>query len=85
VKLFTFFTLSQVQLFVAPSVLKAHKGINTDDLVFELARMDIILPNGLEQRFREEVFKRYGMKKGNITIAIQEAIEQWILKGERMK
>jgi len=48
-----------------------------------MRRMDITLPNDLEQRFRQEVFKRYGMKKGNITLAIQEAIEQWIEKGDK--
>jgi len=47
-----------------------------------MGRMDIILPDNLEQRFRGEVFKRLGMKKGNITLAIQEAIKQWIEKGE---
>jgi hypothetical protein len=50
-----------------------------------MGRMDIILPDELEHRFREEVFKRYGMKKGNITIAIREAIELWIQKGEKKK
>ena len=50
-----------------------------------MGRMDITLPNDLEQRFRQEVFKRYGMKKGNITLAIREAIEQWIEKGEEKK
>jgi len=50
-----------------------------------MARIDITLPDELEQRFREEVFKRLGMKRGNITIAIQEAIEQWIEKGEKKK
>ena len=32
----------------------------------------------LEKRFRETVFKRKGMKRGNITEALEEAIEQWI-------
>ena len=48
-----------------------------------MGRTDIIIPDELEQRFREEVFKRLGMKRGNITMAIQEAIEQWIEKGEK--
>jgi len=39
----------------------------------------------LEKRFREEVFKRLGMKRGNLTVAVQEAIEQWIEKGEKKK
>lgn len=50
-----------------------------------MARIDIIIPDDLEQRFREEVFKRFGMKRGNITLAVQEAIEQWIEKGEEKK
>jgi hypothetical protein len=31
-----------------------------------------------EKRFREGVFRRYGMKKGNLTNAISEAIELWL-------
>jgi hypothetical protein len=50
-----------------------------------MGRMDITLPNNLEQRFRHEIFKRYGMKKGNITLAIQEAVEEWIEKGDEKK
>jgi len=50
-----------------------------------MARMDVIVPDDLEKRFREEVFKRLGMKRGNITQAVQEAIEQWIEKGEKKK
>lgn len=48
-----------------------------------MGRMDVILPDDLEQRFREEVFKRLGMKRGNITLAIQKAIEQWIEEGRK--
>lgn len=47
-----------------------------------MGRMDIILPDNLETQFRQEVFKRFGMKKGNLTKAIQEAIKQWIQEGE---
>ena len=50
-----------------------------------MTRIDIILPGDLEKRFREEVFKRLGMKRGNITLAVQEAIEQWIEKGDEKK
>jgi hypothetical protein len=32
----------------------------------------------LEKKFREAVYKRYGMKKGNISKAIREALELWI-------
>ena len=45
-----------------------------------MGRTVIILPDDLEKRFKSEVFRRLGMKKGNITRAIQEAIELWIGK-----
>jgi hypothetical protein len=48
-----------------------------------MGRMDIIVPDDLEKRFRAEVFKRLGMKRGNMTLAIQQAIEQWIETGEK--
>jgi len=46
-------------------------------------RINVNLPEELEKRFREEVFKRYGMKKGNIAKAIEEAIRNWIKQGEK--
>lgn len=46
-------------------------------------RINITLPEELEKKFREEVFKRYGMKKGNIAKAIEEAIRNWIKQGEK--
>lgn len=42
------------------------------------ARMDVYLPEELEKRFKEQIFKRKGMKKGNISEAIQEAVLLWI-------
>ena len=36
------------------------------------------LDDELEKRFREGVFRRYGMEKGNLTNAISEAIELWL-------
>ncbi len=46
-------------------------------------RINITLPEDLEKKFREEVFKRYGMKKGNIAKATEEAIRNWIKQGEK--
>jgi len=43
-----------------------------------LGKLTLTLRDELEKRFREEVFRRLGMKKGNIQIAIEEAIEMWI-------
>lgn len=41
-------------------------------------RMDVYLTEDEEKRFREAVFKRKGMKKGNISEAVQEAVLLWI-------
>jgi len=47
-----------------------------------MGRIDVILPDALEKEFRTEVFKQLGMKRGNITVAIIEAIENWIEKNK---
>lgn len=41
-------------------------------------RMDVYLTEDQERHFKEEVFKRKGMKKGNISEAVQEAILLWM-------
>jgi Arc/MetJ-type ribon-helix-helix transcriptional regulator len=43
-----------------------------------MGRMQVVLPDDLEKEFREEVFKGLGMKKGNISNAIEEALRIWI-------
>lgn len=40
--------------------------------------MKIVLPDELEEKFREEIFKTKGMKKGNISKSVAEAIKMWI-------
>ncbi len=40
------------------------------------------LPDDLEDKFRTTVFNRFGMKKGNINKAVEEAIKEWINKEE---
>jgi len=42
-----------------------------------MGRIDAVLPEDLEKRFRMEVANRYGMRKGNMLKAISEAIEMW--------
>lgn len=37
----------------------------------------------LDKKFREAVFRRRGMKKGNLTPALEEAISDWITKVEK--
>jgi hypothetical protein len=43
-----------------------------------MGRLVVELNEELEKSFRDEVARRLGMKKGNIKIAMEEAISQWI-------
>jgi len=48
-----------------------------------MGRINIYLPNELEDKFRKEVGKRLGAKRGNLKKAFIEAIKSWIEKSER--
>jgi hypothetical protein len=47
-------------------------------MVIDMGKMNIVLSDELEEKFRRTVFERKGMKKGNISDALSEAIEHWI-------
>lgn len=40
--------------------------------------MNIVLDDELEKKFRKAVFQKKGMKKGNISKALEDAIKQWM-------
>jgi Arc/MetJ-type ribon-helix-helix transcriptional regulator len=46
----------------------------------QMGRIDVILEDDFEKKFREMVFKRYGMKRGNMTEAIREALQLWMIQ-----
>jgi len=48
-----------------------------------MGKITLTLRDDLEKRFREKVFKRLGMKKGNMRLAIEDAIELWINAGSK--
>jgi len=48
-----------------------------------MGRLNITVSDELEGRFRDEVAKILGFKKGNLNKAIEEAIELWIKTKER--
>jgi len=43
-----------------------------------MGKMNVVLDDELESKFRKAVFERKGMKKGNISEALEEAIKDWI-------
>jgi hypothetical protein len=47
-----------------------------------LGRINIVLTYELEKNFRTEVVKRLGYRKGNISLAVSDAIKDWIKKGD---
>ncbi len=49
-----------------------------------MGRIDIVLSDEVEKELREAIVKELGMKKGNISIAIEEAIKMWI-ESKRIK
>ena len=50
-----------------------------------MGKMNIVLDDDVEEKFRKAVFESKGMKKGNISEALQEAIERWINEQEKLK
>lgn len=50
-----------------------------------MRRIDVYLPDELDDRFRKEIGRRFGAKKGVIKKALIEAIELWISKGKVKK
>ena len=49
-----------------------------------MGRIVVELDEELEKAFRDEAAKRLGMKKGNIKIAIEEAIRTWMSRAENL-
>lgn len=45
-----------------------------------MANLNLKIDDALDKKLREEVVKRYGMKRGNIKKVVEEAIELWIKK-----
>jgi hypothetical protein len=43
-----------------------------------MGKINVALSDATEEKFRRAVFESIGMKKGNISLALEEAIELWI-------
>ena len=42
------------------------------------SRLDLTIDPELDRQFRDMVYKKFGMKKGNLRIALEEAIRLWL-------
>jgi hypothetical protein len=43
-----------------------------------MAKLTVLVKDELDEKFREAVFKKKGMHRGNITEAVEEALDLWI-------
>jgi hypothetical protein len=43
-----------------------------------MGKMNIVLKDDIEGKFRKAVFEKKGMRKGNISEALEEAIVMWV-------
>ena len=48
-------------------------------------KLTVLIQDDLDKKFREAIFKSKGMYRGNITEAIEEAIELWIKRETKSK
>jgi len=45
-----------------------------------MTRMNVVIDDKLEERFRKAIADTKGLRKGNISEALEEAIDLWILE-----
>ena len=47
---------------------------------YPLGKIYVVLPDGVERRLRFAIVKRLGGKKGDLSIAIEQAVIDWLGK-----
>lgn len=50
-----------------------------------MGRIDAVIGDDLEKRVRMKAVERFGGKKGSLTEAIEEALEQWTEESARSR
>lgn len=73
----------EYNLLVFKTYVYTHKQKNLytykyDYKLTKMGRINFVIPDEIEDKFRQEVYKSKGMKKGNISKAIEEAILLWM-------
>jgi hypothetical protein len=43
-----------------------------------MGRLDLNIDDKLEKEFRDVVYQTKGFKKGNLTLALEEALDAWV-------
>jgi len=50
-----------------------------------MGKINVIVDDKIEKKFRDTVFKRKGMKKGNLTDSVEEAMLLWVSNDSEAK
>lgn len=48
------------------------------DDVFDMGRISVTLSDDLEKKLRFKTIERFGGKKGDLTKAVEEAVQTWV-------
>lgn len=62
-----------------------NKDKSVKTFMDQMGTLRVTIPEELDRQFREAIFRARGMRRGNITVAMQEAIEMWILAQEKKR
>jgi hypothetical protein len=66
--------------------LSLYRYISVSPCIHCMDKMNVVQPDDVEERFSRAVFERMGMKKGNISEALEEAVDLWMhtkMRGEK--
>jgi len=48
-----------------------------------MGKLNLVISDDLDEKFRQGVAKELGMKKGNLTKAVEEALKLWLNEKKR--
>ncbi len=51
-------------------------------MVIEMGRISVLISDELEKKLRFKTIERFGGRKGDLSKAVEEAVETWVAKEE---
>ena len=51
-------------------------------MVVEVGRISVAIPDKLEKALRFKTVERFGGRKGDLTRAVEEAVQTWVAKND---